>query len=162
LKDDWAKGLDRKVIKQRLRVLQQAVGVLSDMPGGVPDAQMGEWAGVGRTAWGNYLSGLRPIPPHAAVALKLRWGVSLDWIYAGDASKNDPALQIKLDEAMRNPIPVKRGPKSIKRKWTALLLAAVPFDYNKRTAADERVWAWLKLQSSLTRFTRTPLTISGF
>ena len=116
MKDDWAKGLDRKVIKQRLRVLQQAVGVLSDMPGGVPDAQMGEWAGVGRTAWGNYLSGLRPIPPHAAVALKLRWGVSLDWIYAGDATKNDPDLQIKLDEAIRNPIPVKRGPKSIKRK----------------------------------------------
>ena len=103
------------MIAQRLRALQQAVGVLTDTVS-VEHAQMGEWAGVSDKAWGNYVTGLRPIPPHAAVALKLRWGVSLDWIYAGDASKNDPALQIKLDEALRNPIPVKRGPKSIKRK----------------------------------------------
>ena len=40
------------------------------------------------------------------VGLDLCWG----------RTKNDPALQIKLDEAIRNPIPVKRGPKSIKRK----------------------------------------------
>ena len=102
--DDWAKGLDRKVIAQRLRALQQAVGVLTDMPRGVTNEQMGEWAGVGERR-GQHVSGYRPIPPHAAGALKQRWGVSLDWIYTGDATKNDPALQIRLDEALRNPIP---------------------------------------------------------
>lgn len=116
--DDWARGLDKKVIAQRLRALQQAVGVLANTNVGYE--QMCEWAGVQGSAWGNYVTGFRAIQPHAAVALKRRWGVSLDWIYDGDATKNDPALQIKLDEALRNPIPVKLGRKTTKNKETVL------------------------------------------
>lgn len=117
--DDWARGLDKKVIAQRLRALQQAVGVLTDTRG-VSHARMGEWPGVSEAAWGHYFTGIRSISPHAAGALKQRWGVSLDWIYDGDATKNDPALQIKLDEALRNPIPVKLGRKTTKNKETVL------------------------------------------
>jgi hypothetical protein len=108
---DWAAGLDWESIARRLRALQQAVSALSGEP--VSHAQMAEWAGVGLTAWGNYYTGLRPIPPHAVAALKLRWGVAMDWVYLGDATKNDPKLAKELDKAMRNPIPIKRGRKPL-------------------------------------------------
>jgi hypothetical protein len=112
-------GLDQKVISRRLRALQQVVGALTETEV-VEHRQMGEWAGVSDKGWGAYVTGRRPIPPHAAVALKLRWGVSLDWIYAGDASKNEPSLQIKLDEALRNLIPRPRGRKATKNKRAVL------------------------------------------
>ena len=70
LMDDWARGLDKKVIAQRLRALQQAVGVLTDTRG-VSHARMGEWAGVSEAAWGHYFTGIRSISPHAAGALKI-------------------------------------------------------------------------------------------
>jgi transcriptional regulator with XRE-family HTH domain len=64
---------------------------------GYTQAIIGEIAGVGRTAWGNYESGLRRIDLDAALALRRRFGVTLDWIYEGDW----PSLSGKLIDELR-------------------------------------------------------------
>ena len=98
-------------VARRLRALQQAIG------GGVPIPHegMANYAGCERTAWKNYQSGLqsglRPLPPENAAKLKMRFGITLDWIYMGDAAHNPPDLQAKIDEALRNPVALKPGRK---------------------------------------------------
>jgi hypothetical protein len=95
-------GLDLEEIARRLRALQQALGQ-------VPNEQMAAWAGVTAPAWANYVLGSRPIPPEAVASLKKRWGITLDWVFTGDAARNDPELQKDIDLALKHPIPPKRG-----------------------------------------------------
>ena len=97
-------------VARRLRALQQAVG------GGVPipHEQMASHAGCEPTAWQSYQSGVRDFPHEYAAKLKLRFGITLDWIYTGDASHNPADLQKKIDEALRSPVAIKRGPKGSK------------------------------------------------
>jgi hypothetical protein len=97
-------------LARRLRALQQAIG------DGVPVSheEMADFAGCGATAWQNYQSGLRQLPFENAANLRLRFGVTLDWIYIGDASRNPPDLQRKIDAALKNPVPLRRGPKASK------------------------------------------------
>jgi hypothetical protein len=109
---EWG-DLDWEAVARRLRALQQAVAVLANEPLGVDHDQMGEWAGVSGKAWGMYVNANRGIPPLAAAALKVRWGVAMDWIYTGDAAKNDPVIAKELDRAMRHPIPPRKGRKPL-------------------------------------------------
>jgi hypothetical protein len=95
-------------VARRLRALQQAVG------GGVPTPhdQMADFANCTAGSWQNYQSGKRDFPPKNAEKLKARFGVTLDWIYTGDASRNPKDLQAKIDLALRNPVPPKRGKRN--------------------------------------------------
>lgn len=73
----------------RLRTLRRMLGLTQGI--------IGEIAGVGRTAWGNYEKGVRRIELDAALALRRRFGVTLDWIYEGDW----PSLSGKLIDELR-------------------------------------------------------------
>jgi hypothetical protein len=95
-------------VARRLRALQQAVG------DGVPilHDQMADFANCTAGSWQHYQSGKRDFPPENAIKLKERFGVTLDWIYANDASRNPSELQTKIDLALRNPVPPKRGKRN--------------------------------------------------
>jgi hypothetical protein len=115
--------VDWVAVARRLRALQQALGAITSTPGGVSNGEMGDWAGVTESAWSNYIAGdksyAKPFPVEAALALRKRWGVALDWIYDGDGTRNDPALSPHLDKAMRAPAPVKRGRRPLQRPKTS-------------------------------------------
>lgn len=97
------KPKQRPEVTARLQALQQALDASHE--------EMATYAGVKPTAWGNYYLGERRFKPEEAINLRNRLGVTLDWIFAGIATDNPKGLQAKIDEAMRNPQPLKRGPK---------------------------------------------------
>jgi hypothetical protein len=96
-------------IARRLRALQQALGEGREP---VSHEEMAGKAGCGEKSWWAYQSGSQAMPYPIAGNLKLDTGVTLDWIYLGDASRNPPDLQRKIDRALRNPVPPRRGPKT--------------------------------------------------
>jgi hypothetical protein len=102
---------DGQAVARRLRALQQAAG--NGEP--IPHQDMALHAGCELGAWQMYQSGAREFPFENAVRLKERFGVTLDWIYANDARHNPPALQAKLDQALRNPVPPRRGKRGPRR-----------------------------------------------
>ena len=86
----------------RLRALQEALAA--------SDSDMARGAGVSTQSWFHYRTGARKLPWSVAAQIKLRWGVTLEWLGIGDASGNPPALQRKIDAALSNPTPFSRGP----------------------------------------------------
>lgn len=92
----------RRAVASRLHALQQALDLT--------DSEMARGAGLNSAnAWWNYRTGTRQIPFHVCAAIKSRWGVTLDWIGANDASGNPPDLQKRIDVALRHPRPFSRG-----------------------------------------------------
>lgn len=100
---------DTAEVARRLRALQQALGEGREP---VSHEEMAVKASCGSKSWWAYQKGSQALPYPCAGSLKMATGVTLDWIYLGDASRNPPDLQRKIDRALRNPIPPKRGPKS--------------------------------------------------
>lgn len=74
--------------EDRLRAIRVALGLTQ--------GQLGDILGVGERAVSNYECGRRLAPPHAVMRLKQMYGVSLDFLYAGDLSgtRRDLADQI--------------------------------------------------------------------
>jgi hypothetical protein len=108
----WMAGnpTDKTEIARRLRALQQALGEGGDQ---LSHDEMAAKAGCKEKSWWAYQAEEDPqlIPYWAAANLKASTGVTMDWIYMNDASRNPPDLQRKIDRALRNPVPLKRGPK---------------------------------------------------
>jgi hypothetical protein len=100
---------EKAEIARRLRALQQALGEGREP---VTHEEMAEHAGCGEKSWWAYQAGTQAMPYSCAGNLKQRFGITLDWIYLGDASRNPHDLQRKIDRALRSPVPLKRGPKS--------------------------------------------------
>lgn len=63
---------------------------------GLTNADLAKRAGVTAHAWSQYRNGTRPIPHRALVMLKEEFGVTADWILAGDRSGLPHALHTKI------------------------------------------------------------------
>lgn len=97
-------GKWRGEIVARLRALQQALGA--------SHTEMAEYCRCGMKSWDAYVNGRQDFPPDSALALEKRLGIDMKWFYTGDASRNKPDLQAKIDEAERNPQKPRRGRKT--------------------------------------------------
>lgn len=97
----WGPLMDDKTwraeIAGRLRALQQALGA--------SNREMAAYCGCGEKSWWTYIKPSHDFPPDYAYKLKERFGVTFEWFYTNDASRNPPELQHKIDEALRNPAP---------------------------------------------------------
>jgi hypothetical protein len=113
--------VDLVAVARRLRALQQAIGAM--IGHAATNGDMAGWAGVEESAWSNYIAvgkdyaKLMPVP--AALALRKRWGVALDWIYDGDGTRNEPNLAREIDKALRHPKAVKMGRRPLQRVKTS-------------------------------------------
>lgn len=100
-------GKWRDEIVARLRALQQALDA--------SHSEMAKHAHCGMKSWDAFVNGRQDFPPDCALALEKRLGIDMKWFYTGDASRNKPDLQARIDEAERNPQKPRRGRKIKKR-----------------------------------------------
>jgi hypothetical protein len=99
---DWDRPEDRRAVGERLRLLEQAVGING--------AAMARLIGVPAQTWGSWKTGDARMPVTAAGALKREFGCSLDWIYFGDGAANSGPFRDKLARARtKGPPPRGRG-----------------------------------------------------
>lgn len=66
------------------------------------DGEMAKRAGVTKSAWSNYIHGIRPLDLDAAIRLCERTKITLDWIYRGDLSGVARELADKIDPPSNN------------------------------------------------------------
>jgi transcriptional regulator with XRE-family HTH domain len=73
-------------IAKRLRALRAVLGLTqAEMV-----ASIGSYSGP--NMWGNFEAGYRRISTDHALALKHKYGLTLDWIYTGNPAMCDPGL----------------------------------------------------------------------
>ncbi len=63
-------------VSARLRLLREALGY--------KPMSFADFLGIARTAWSNYETAFRRPSLEHAFLIKMRTGVPIDWIYAGD------------------------------------------------------------------------------
>lgn len=87
----------RDLVAARLRQLPEVLGKT--------DGELAMICGVEPSRWSNWKSpaaSRNEIPPEAALHLLYAFGVPMEWIYGGDASRStNPELRIKLHQAER-------------------------------------------------------------
>lgn len=66
------------------------------------DGEIAKRAGVTKSAWSNYIHGIRPLDLDAAIRLCERTKITLDWIYRGDLSGVARELADKIDPPSNN------------------------------------------------------------
>jgi transcriptional regulator with XRE-family HTH domain len=80
-------------VGKRLRLLERAVGTTG--------RAIARHLGISKSAWSNYITGERGLPPVHAAALKRRYGCALDWIFAGDEAGNTVNFARQLSHLAR-------------------------------------------------------------
>jgi transcriptional regulator with XRE-family HTH domain len=103
-KEDWDRPEDRAKVGERLRLLEQAVGLNG--------AEMARLIGVPSQTWGHWKTGLARIPVYFAAQLKAKFGCAMDWLYLGEGHEhhNTGAFNDLLAKAKaKGPPPRGRG-----------------------------------------------------
>lgn len=90
----------RADVRERLKLLRKAVELLEGEKNATQEA-MGAHVGVSKTAWQNWEKRqVSLIGPEEASRLVDRFGVTLDWIYRGEAYGLKPGIRQALDKAL--------------------------------------------------------------
>jgi hypothetical protein len=102
MNDGWDRPEDRRQVGERLRLLEQAVGLNG--------AVMSRLLRIPTQTWGSWKTGDARMPVTAAGALKREFGCSLDWLYFGDGAANSGPFRDALAIARtKGPPPRGRG-----------------------------------------------------
>jgi transcriptional regulator with XRE-family HTH domain len=96
-----------RVVGQRLAATREALGITQ--------AERCRRLRVDPPRWNQYEVGKRRITIEVALALRLAFGVTLDWIYVGDSSRSAREITASNDNSMR--AAQLRRPSGIVRTW---------------------------------------------